>query len=204
MTKMGGNGSSNGPLRGQKGDTWEGGIRVPFFVQWKGQLPAGKVYEQPVISLDILPTAIAAAGSQPGTDWQLDGVNLLPYLTGQNAAAPHDHLYWRFGPQWAIRQGDWKLVAGFDYVANNTPDPSPRQLAAAPQPNLLKVTAPQLYNLADDPGETKDLASAQPERVAALKAPGTSGTPPTRTPPGFPIPIRERPRPIRPKSSKLE
>src|SRR3954471_1518459 len=109
VTKMGGIGASNRPLKGQKGDTWEGGIHVPLFVQWKGHLPAGKVYEQPVISLDILPTAIAAAGSQPATDWQLDGVNLLPHFAGQNASAPHDALYWRFGPQGAIRQGNWKL-----------------------------------------------------------------------------------------------
>jgi arylsulfatase A-like enzyme len=161
MTKMGFNGSNNGVLRGQKGDTWDGGIHVPFFAQWKGQLPAGKVYEQPVISLDILPTAIAAAGSQPGTDWKLDGVNLLPYLKGENAAAPHDHLCWRFGTQWAIRQGDWKLVSGCDYDANPLPPP---------QPNLLKATAPQLYNLKADPGETKDLAAAQPEKVAVLQA----------------------------------
>jgi arylsulfatase A-like enzyme len=161
MTKMGFNGSNNGVLRGQKGDTWDGGIHVPFLVQWKGRLPAGKVYEQPVISLDILPTAIAAAGSQPGTDWRLDGVNLLPYLRGENSAAPHDHFCWRFGTQWAIRQGDWKLVAGCDYDANPLPPP---------QPNLLKPTAPQLYNLQADPGETKDLASAQPEKVATLKA----------------------------------
>lgn len=160
MTKMGQNGSNNKPLRGQKGDTWDGGIHIPFFVQWKGRLPAGKLYEQPVISLDILPTVIVAAGSQPGTDWRLDGVNLLPYLEGKNAAAPHDHLCWRFGPQWAIRQGNWKLVVGYD-EANNTSPP--------PQPNLYKVTAPQLYDLANDPGETKDLAAAQPEKVAALK-----------------------------------
>jgi arylsulfatase A-like enzyme len=161
MTKMGPNGSSNRPLRGQKGDTWEGGIHVPFFVQWKGHLPPGQVYEQPVISLDILPTAISAAGSQPATDWQLDGVNLLPFLEGKNTTAPHDALYWRFGPQWAVREGNWKLVVGFDERANGDP---------TPQPNLYKVTAPQLYNLADDPGETKDLAAAQPAKVASLKA----------------------------------
>lgn len=161
MTKMGFNGSKNTPHRGQKGDTWDGGIHVPLLVQWQGRLPAGKVYEQPVISLDILPTAVAAAGSQPGSDWQLDGVNLLPYLEGKNAEAPHDHLCWRFGPQWAIRQGNWKLVAGFDYDANPLPPP---------QVQLVKVTAPQLYNLAEDPGETKDLAAAQPDKVAALKA----------------------------------
>jgi arylsulfatase A-like enzyme len=174
ITKMGGNGSINRPLRGQKGDTWEGGIHVPLFAQWKGKLPAGKVYDQPVISLDILPTAIAAAGSQPATDWQLDGVNLLPHFAGQNTSAPHDALYWRFGPEWAIRQGNWKLVVGFDYATNNTPDPLAPPVAnpppAPPQPHLVKVTAPQLFNLADDPGETKDLASAQPDRVVAMKA----------------------------------
>jgi arylsulfatase A-like enzyme len=160
MTKMGNNGSSNGILRGQKGDVWDGGIHVPLFAQWKGKLPAGQVYDQPVISLDILPTAIAAAGSEPGTDWQLDGVNLLPHLSGKNTAAPHDALYWRFGPQWAIRQGNWKLAQGFDEAKNPTPG----------QPNRYQVTAPVLYNLADDPGETKDLAAAQPDRVAAMKA----------------------------------
>ncbi len=174
MTKMGGIGASNGRLKGQKGDTWEGGIHVPLFVQWKGHVPAGKVYDQPVISLDILPTAIAAAGSQPATDWQLDGVSLLPYISGQNASSPHEALYWRFGPQWAIRQGNWKLVVGFDYAANNTPDPLAPPVAnpppPPPQPNLVKVTAPQLFNLADDPGETKDLASAQSDRVAAMKS----------------------------------
>jgi arylsulfatase A-like enzyme len=160
MTKMGQNGSNNGVLRGQKGDVWDGGIHVPLFVQWKGKLPAGMVYGEPVISLDILPTAIAAAGSEPGTDWQLDGVNLLPHLSGKNTAAPHDALYWRFGPQWAIRQGNWKLAQGFDEANNPMPG----------QPNAYKVTAPQLYNLANDPGETKDLAAAQPDRVTAMKA----------------------------------
>lgn len=161
MTKMGQNGSNNAPHRGQKGDVWDGGIHVPLFAQWKGRLPAGKVDDRPVISLDILPTAVAAAGGTISTDWQLDGVNLLPYLEGTNATAPHDHLCWRFGPQWAIRQGDWKLAQGFDEEANPMPG----------QPDKYKVVAlPQLFNLASDPGETKDLAAAQPEKVAALKA----------------------------------
>jgi len=161
MTKMGQNGSNNAPHRGQKGDVWDGGIHVPLFVQWKGHLPAGKVDDRLVISLDILPTAVAAAGGTVSTDWQLDGVNLLPYLEGTNAAAPHDYLCWRFGPQWAIRQGNWKLAQGFDEAANPTPG----------QPDKYKVVAqPQLFNLASDPGETKDLAAAQPERVATMKA----------------------------------
>jgi arylsulfatase A-like enzyme len=174
VTKMGQTGAINRPLRGQKGDTWEGGIHVPLFAQWKGRLPAGRVYEQPVISLDILPTAITAAGSEIGTDWQLDGVNLLPHFLGRSNAAPHDALYWRFGPQWAIRQGNWKLAVGFDYAANNTADPlgppPTGTVTPPPQPHLVKVTQPQLFNLAEDPGETKDVAAAQPERVAAMKA----------------------------------
>src|SRR5262249_58579461 len=102
MTKMGPNGSNNRPLKGQKGDTWEGGIRVPFFVQWKGHLPAGKVYDQPVIQLDVLPTVVAAASGEVSPDWKLDGVNLLPFLKGetQAQARPHETLYWRFGTEW--------------------------------------------------------------------------------------------------------
>lgn len=104
------NASRNDPLRGFKAQTWEGGVRVPFIVQWKRTLPAGKVYAQPVMQIDILPTALAAMGVQAKPEWKLDGVNLLPYLTGTNSGRPHDALYWRFGEQMAIRQGDWKLV----------------------------------------------------------------------------------------------
>jgi arylsulfatase A-like enzyme len=76
------NGSDNGPLRGHKATTWEGGIRVPFLVQWKGHLPAGKVYNRPVAQIDILPTALAAAGTSVDPGWKLDGMNLLPFLGG--------------------------------------------------------------------------------------------------------------------------
>ncbi|MDX1947369.1 MAG: sulfatase-like hydrolase/transferase [Pirellulaceae bacterium] len=161
MTKMGQNGSNNAPLRGQKGDTWEGGIRVPFIVQWKGRLPAGKVVDEPVISLDILPTAVAAAGGKVPADWKLDGVNLLPYLEGKQSGSPHEALYWRFGPQLAVRQGNWKLVQAFDDSRSDQPG----------QPNKYHVVAqPQLHDLAADPGESKDLAAAHPDKAAALNA----------------------------------
>ena len=75
--------SSNVPLRGYKGQVLEGGIREPFIIQWKGHVPAGKVDDRPVIQLDIHPTAVAAAGQTISPDWKLDGVNLLPYLTGR-------------------------------------------------------------------------------------------------------------------------
>lgn len=161
MTKMGKNGSNNKPLKGQKGDTWEGGIRVPFLVQWKGKLPAGKEYTNPVISLDILPTAVAAAGGQVAPEWKIDGVDLIPFLSGKNAATPHESLFWRFGPQWAVRKGNLKLVRGFDYVAQ--PD-------SQPPVNDVKVTPPQLFNLSNDIGEAKDLAAANPDKVKELQA----------------------------------
>jgi arylsulfatase A-like enzyme len=147
------NGAQNTPLRGSKGDTWEGGIRVPFLVQWKEKLPAGKVYDQPVIQLDIFPTALAAAGATAKPDWKLDGVNLLPFLEGKNAAPPHAALYWRFGEQWAIRSGNWKLV-----LPDLALDKAFGDIAKKPL----------LFNLADDISETKDLADAQPERVKQL------------------------------------
>jgi len=145
--------SRNDPLRGFKATTWEGGVRVPFCVQWKGKIPAGKVYEHPIIQLDILPTAIAAADGKADPAWRLDGVNLLPYLAGDNTSKPHETLYWRFGNQWAIRHGDWKLVVG-----NQAGVP-----AAA-------TTAPELINLAADISESKNLADAEPEKVKELKA----------------------------------
>jgi arylsulfatase A-like enzyme len=134
------NASSNHPLRGYKAQTLEGGIRVPFLVQWKGRLPAGKTYDQPVIQLDILPTALAAAGV-PASGVQLDGVNLLPYLTGEKQGPPHEALYWRFGPQMAIRQGNWKLV------------------------RAIGSTGLELYDLSADIGESNNLASANPMKL---------------------------------------
>ena len=82
------NGSRNDPLRGSKRTTLEGGVRVPFVLSWKGKLPAGKVYDKPVIQLDILPTALAAAGVETKPEWKLDGVDLLPHLTGESEQAP--------------------------------------------------------------------------------------------------------------------
>lgn len=151
--------SSNGPLRGFKSQTYEGGVRVPFAIQWKGKLPAGKVDARPVIQLDLLPTALAAAGVEAEADWKLDGVNLLPFIKGEKTEPPHDALYWRFGQQLAIRKGDWKLVKGPDENA-------PRGGAGG----KADVAGAQLYNLADDIGEKTDLAAKNPEKVKELAA----------------------------------
>jgi arylsulfatase A-like enzyme len=135
--------SCNDPLRGGKRQLLEGGIRVPFLVQWKGRFPAGKVYNKPVIALDVLPTAVAAAGGQLPKDARLDGVNLLPYLTGENAEAPHEYLLWRYGSQLAARKGEWKLIKNHG-------------------------GAVELYNLTADIGEQHNLAKEKPDLVRQL------------------------------------
>jgi len=108
----GANASRNDPLSGFKGQVLEGGIRVPFLVQWKGRIPAGRTFDHPVIGLDIHPTCLAAAGAGAPARGEkaLDGVNLLPYLEGKKSGAPHEWLFWRFGSQSAARRGRWKLV----------------------------------------------------------------------------------------------
>jgi len=139
--------SGNGPLRGFKMTTFEGGPRVPFLAQWKGRWPAGKVYDLPVMNLDVLPTAVTAAGGKPEASWQLDGVDLTPFVTGVNSTRPHQTLYWRYGPQWAVRHGDLKLVVSKGGSGK-----------------------PELYDLSKDIGESKDLAATQPAKVRELQA----------------------------------
>ena len=136
----------NGPLRGGKWSLWEGGIRVPFFIQWKGHVPAGAVCDELVIQLDMAPTMLAAAGISAPAEAKLDGVNLLPLLEGESQRLERDSLFWRFGVQFAARQGDWKLV----------------------KPSL--ADEPMLFNLADDVGESRDLAGERPDKVAELTA----------------------------------
>ncbi len=152
------NGSRNTPLRGSKRTTLEGGIHVPFVVSWPGTIPAGVKYDAPVIQLDILASAKALAGEvkQNREPPPLDGVDLLPYLTGRKQDVPHDSLYWRFGEQMAIRQEAWKLVR-YDPMADG-------------QKNAGKATVAKLYNLKDDIGESHDLADMHPEKVKSLQA----------------------------------
>ena len=137
--------SSNLPLRGGKGDVYEGGLRVPFMMRWPGKLPAGEVEDRPVISLDIAATALALAGGQPRKP--LDGVNLMPYLADGAAGRPHEELFWRQGERIAVRVGDWKLLR------NDRRNPD----------------AWELYNLSDDLAETNNLIEQTPERGSALR-----------------------------------
>jgi len=137
--------SNNKPLRGWKYNLYEGGTRVPFIVRWPKVLPAGKLETGGVVSsLDILPTAVAAAGGSLPTDREYDGINLLPMLRG-DTAYPVRTLYWKKGREtaWSVRHGDWKLV----------------------KPNK---GAAELYDLARDVGESQNLAGKQPELLKGL------------------------------------
>ncbi|MBI4880949.1 MAG: sulfatase-like hydrolase/transferase [Planctomycetes bacterium] len=136
--------SSNRPLTGFKGQLLEGGIRVPFLLQWKGTLPAGRTFDHPVIALDIVPTVLAAARHPAQAQDQLDGVNLLPWLLGTEQLLPHQVLFWRHKDGLAIRKGDLKLV------------------------RLEAAERPRLYDVAADPCETTDLAEQRPEEAHAL------------------------------------
>ncbi|MBJ6368968.1 sulfatase-like hydrolase/transferase [Snuella sedimenti] len=124
-------GANNGKLREGKGSLHEGGIRVPFAVQWPGTIPARQLYNQPVISLDIFATAVALAGVSP--KHQIDGTNLIPYLQGLDKSRPHEHLFWRHydAEAYTIRQGDMKLVknkkgeVGLYNLANDISETTP-------------------------------------------------------------------------------
>jgi len=141
--------SSNLPLRGGKGDVFEGGVRVPFLVRWPGALPAGTTYRHPVISLDVFATAAAVAQAPIPARQGVDGVNLIPYVNAVDPGRPHDVLYWRLNQKAALRSGDWKLLRnpGRDFDSQW-----------------------RLYNLAEDLGETRDLAAARPDKTTELIA----------------------------------
>ncbi len=136
----------NKPFRGWKLTYFEGGMHVPFAAKWPARIPAGTQYAQPIHSVDILPTAIAAAGATMPTDRPIDGVNLLPYLTHEKEGAPHDVLFWRDGSYQSLIASGWKL-----------------QTAERPKKDWL-------YHLDVDQTEQVNLAEKEPAKVAELKA----------------------------------
>ena len=141
--------SSNAPLRGVKDELWDGGIRVPFITSWKNHITAGQVVDAPVASIDATTTALTVAGAiapEPSTKAEatLDGINLMPLLTGKTTQLPERPLFWRVGKKNALRLGDWKLIRdGKEW---------------------------QLYDLTHDISETRNLATQEPARVQHMSA----------------------------------
>jgi len=143
--------TDNSPLRSGKGYPFEGGIRVPFIVRWPGVARAGATVDDPVISMDLLPTIAAAANVELPRGVDIDGCDLRPLLTGKGSLE-RDALYWHFphyrhnpGPYSIIREGDWKLIKWYEGQTS-------------------------LFNLKDDLGETQDLAQEMPDKVRELDA----------------------------------
>ena len=135
---------SNEPLRLGKQTMYEGGVRVPFAIKWPAAIAKGTTYEHPISTLDIFPTVLVAAGESLPTENNLDGVDLMPFLSGANSEKPHDKLFWRAGNIWATRDGDWKLI----YAAERH----------------------WLYDLSKDIGEKTNLADKRQDIVKAMTA----------------------------------
>ena len=136
----------NKPYRGWKATFFEGGTRVPFFMQLPGVIAPGSQFTAPVSHFDIFATSAALAGVQPPADRVIDGVNLIPFARGEQGGRPHEQMFWRSGAYQVARSGDWKLQV------NETQD---------------KVW---LFNLQDDPTEQHNLVDAEPTRVKELLA----------------------------------
>ena len=136
----------NKPYRGWKMTFFEGGIRVPLFLRWPAKIAKGTSFAGAAGHVDIFATAAAAAGADMPADRKMDGVNLIPYVTGQAQGAPHQTMFWRSGGYKVLLAGDWKL-----------------QVADNPKKNWM-------FNLKDDPTEKTNLADTQPEKLAELTA----------------------------------
>ncbi|PSU33850.1 sulfatase-like hydrolase/transferase [Photobacterium lutimaris] len=143
------NGSINHPLRDTKGTTYDGGIRIPFSITYRGNIPAGQVIDDPAVSLDILPTTLAIAGVEPKAEWELEGVNLMPRLTGQQEKLDSRFLYWKTPMRAAIRDENWKIV-----IPNH----------------MVKRPRVELYKISEDIGEKNNVADKYPEQVDRLMA----------------------------------
>ena len=148
--------ADNGPLRGHKFDILEGGIRTPMLLKWPGKIPAGQTFSGLSSSMDLPATFLAAAGLEAPSDKPLDGVDLLPFLSGKQTGEPHRELFWQSNwfvkPDCALRRGNWKIV----------------QLRTGPQgPEAGKW---ELYDLSRDVGEASNVAQQHPEIVKELDA----------------------------------
>ncbi len=137
------NASVNRPLSGTKSNHLEGGIRVPFLMRWPGKIPSGTTYDYPISTLDLLPTFFEAGGGDTDSLTDIDGVDLLPYISGMKKERPHQRLFWKKDCRAVVRDGDWKLLRFADRPA-------------------------ELYHINDDIGEHNNLAAVYPGKVKKM------------------------------------
>lgn len=143
MSDNGGSGNGgNAPLKGSKSTMWEGGLRVPFIMRWPGRVPAGKVTDEFLTALEIVPTLLGATGAPAPSDVKLDGFDMLPVLCGDKAS-PRLDMFWQRRSDKAARVGNWKW--------------------------LDSAKGKGLYNLSNDIGETRDLSDEKPEILQMMK-----------------------------------
>lgn len=137
--------ATNAPLRGGKFTNFEGGVNVPLVLRWPGHVPSGEKYHPPVSTVDLFSTISRAAGVTLPDDRVFDGVDLVPFLRGERATAPHGALFWRADTHRGVRTGNWKLISD------------------------TRTGARVLYDLGNDPFETTDLSQSRPEVLEDLE-----------------------------------
>ena len=162
-TRFGNEAGETGPLRGDKGTAFEGGVRVPGIFSMPGTIPAKKVSDTITATIDILPTLAAMTGAELPKR-KIDGKNIAPLLTGKTNDSPHDSYYFYYGGELhAVRVGDWKLHTRHKWrkVVTKGKDGYPGKQA-------YPVIEQSLFNLKDDIGERNNVADEHPEVVAKL------------------------------------
>lgn len=156
---------SAAPFREGKGTTFEGGVRVPFVARWPGRIPKGQVRDMPAMTIDLMPTIAALAGTRAPADRVIDGRDIWPILAnGRAAASPHDALYFYWGTELhAVRSGRWKLHVPHPYQSLETAG-----AGGLPGRYVRKDLELSLFDLEKDPGETTNVAAGQPDVVSRL------------------------------------
>ena len=164
---FGNHAGSAGPLRESKGTCWEGGIRVPCLMRWPGKIPAGTICREMAGTIDVLPTIAALTGA-PLPEKKIDGKDISPLLRGETGArSPHESLVFYYGNHQlqALRSGKWKLILPHSYRTIE------KAGADGNHGKHGRATAGlELYNLEKDPGETNDVAAAEPATLQRLSA----------------------------------
>jgi arylsulfatase A-like enzyme len=190
--------TSAGPLRGSKGSTWEGGVRVPTIARWPGRIPAGTSCDAVAGTIDLLPTMVTLAGGTVPSEPVIDGRDLSGLLFGTAAESPREaHYYFSSGDLDAVRQGRWKLVVA----------PQPEKMGRDAPKVPASMESPRLYDLDADIGETTNVAADHQEVVKKLRGLAARMTSelidpesPARRPPGHVenpttlYPVKEKPK----------